>query len=682
MRSKTSAWVLLWCATALNVWLFVGRWAEPPAAPLPTPASAEGLASLAAGFGAVAIAILASRLAFAGRWIASALLLLLVGAWGTVLCGVPEFAPYFAPQLPWLAAGVVGAVSCFSHPGQQHEENHRAGFGSFLSFALLAFNFFLLVGPASSYLPSIVQDSLPFDQTRRIFYYGSVHSDMSPVSMGLRSVINWLFEAPSINATALSSMLYVSVGVALGAVAVQLAFGRTWGWALVAICCSDKWLFNAGVSSAVLGQPVLSVGLVMFLCSWAIFRRAAPLSWRDAALLGALNCFGVVYSLYSYSAARMTWLVGSGLAALILVARRAVWIDWGSVRKIALAVVPSIAVVFFIWSAFFGRDTERFTGQLLISPKPDFRVADVNSYSEKLIPYHDPDVPIWWGSARAETKNIVLHWRRTPAEVLEKLDWFFDEIGKAFLPPTYLVFLAVLGFAAGIFVGSPARRKFVAVTAVLAVVSFATYVLAQDRGAYRRAVATDMLFAAGVVVLFASASRGRAGLLVTGAVCAGFVALKAPLELNTQFDKSLWGYVCPICQPQFQIHQLVGSEPFRAAAERPMYVLSDGGNLSPTYLKCITQAVESYEFKQRAPRSQVVKLGEETVGSLYQRMAPGDVLVAGCAMMMPNDPALADTAQAELCAGRAPFGKLLGVVPPKDERFLVWWALLEKSDGF
>lgn len=681
MRSKTSAWLLLWFVTALNLWLFVGRWAEPPAEPLPTLAPVEGLASLVTGFGVTTIAVLAVRLVLAGRWVAAALVLTLVGGWGATLFGVPEFSSYFDPRSAWLAAGISGAVCCLSLSGRQREDIHRAEFGSFLSYALLTFNFFLLLGPASSYLPSIVQDSLPFEQTRRIFYYGSVHSDMSPVSMGLRALINSLFGAPSINATALSSMLYVSVGVALGALAVQLAFGRAWGWALVAICCSDKWLFNAGVSSAVLGQPVLSVGLVMFLCSWAIFRSSASLSWRDAAMLGVLNCFGVVYSLYSYSAARMTWLVGSGLAALILVARRAVWINWDSARKIAIAVLPSIAAVFFVWSTFFGRDTERFAGQLLISPKPEFRVADVNSYSEKLIPFHDPDVPIWWGSARAETKNVVLHWRRTPAEVLEKLNWFFDEIGKAFLPPTYLVFLAVLGFTAGIFVGSPAQRKFVAVTGVLAVVSFATYVLAQDRGAYRRAVATDMLFAAGVVVLFASASRGRAGLLVTGAACAGFVALKAPLELNTQFDKSLWGYVCPICQPQFQIHQLVGSEPFRAAAERPMYILADGGNLSPTYLKCITQAVESYEFRQRAPRSQVAKLGEETVGSLYQRMAPGDVLVAGCAMMMPNDPALADTARAELCAGRAPFGKLLGVVPPKEERFLVWWVFLEKSAG-
>lgn len=678
MRAKITIWLLLWLATGLNFRLFVSRWAEPPAAALPVPASPAAMASLACGFGSVAIAVFVVRLALAGRWVTAAGLLTIAGGWIAVLFGVPEFSDFFAPKWCWAIAGVIAAAGCLCMPQASVDERQAATFGSFLAFALASANFFLLVAPASSYLPSIVQDSLSFEQTRRIFFYGSVHSDMSPVSMGIRAVINWLFGAHSINATALSSILYVSIGVALGAVAVQLAFGRAWGWVLVGICCTDKWLFNAGVSSAVLGQPVLSVGLVMFLCSWAIFRRAGVLSWREALLLGGLNCFGIVYSLYSYSAARMTWLVGSGLAALILVASRAVWFNWDGVRKVATAVLPSILVVLFIWNAFFGRDTERFMGQLLISPKPEFIVKDVNSYTEKLFPYHDPDVPIWWGSAMAETRNVVLHWRRTPAEVLEKLDWFFDEIGKAFLPPTYLVFLAVLGFAVGSLVGTPARRKFVAVMAALAIVSFATYVLAQDRGAYRRAVATELLFAVGVIALFAAQSRGRAGLLLAGIVCAGFIALKAPLELNTQLDRSLWGYVCPICQPQFQIHQLVGSEAFKTAQDRPMYVLSDGGNLSPTYLKCMTQAVESYEFQKLAPQSQVVQLGDETVASLYQRIAPGSVIVAGCATMMPNDPGLNDRDRAALCAGQAPFGKLIGVVPAREKVLLVWWALLER----
>ncbi len=682
MSVKTMTLSLLWLVTAINLWIFVGRWDEPPAAPLPLLASAEALASLAAGFGAASVAVLVARLSLAKRWAASLLVVALSSCWAALLFGVPEFSAYFAPRFAWALSGAIVAVGCFSIPERRgDEEEHHVSVGSFLGFFLCVANFFLLLAPASSYLPSIVQDSLPLEQTRAGFFFGSVHSDLSPVSMVLRAFINWLFGAPSINATALSSILYVSIGIALGAVAVQRAFGQVWGWALVAICCTDKWLFNAGVSSAVLGQPVLSVGLVMFLCSWALYRKSGSLTWKEAILLGGFNCFGVVYSLYSYSAARMTWLVGSGLAALILVARRAVWCNWDGVRKILAAMLPAVLAVLFVWSVFFGRNTERFFGQLLISPKPDFRIKDVASYPEKLIPFHDPDVPIWWGSAQSATRNIVLHWKRTPAEVLEKLDWFFDEIGKAFLPPTYLVFLAVLGFVVGSLVGSPTRRKFVAVVAALAVVSFATYVLAQDRGAYRRAVATDMLFAAGVVALFAATARSRAGIIAAGMACVGFVSLKAPTELNTQFDRSLWGYVCPICQPQFQIHQLVRSEPFSSVTDRGMYVLSDGGNLSPTYLRCMTQAVNSYEFRKLVPRSQVVKLGDESVTSLYQRIAPGEVIVAGCATLMPNDPALADMARTELCAGRAPFGKLLGVVPPQDQRFLLWWALLEKTPG-
>ncbi len=678
MRSQKFGWGLLVLATALNFIFFESRWAEPPAGPLPLLASAAALASLAAGFGYAMVLALLLRSILARRFVASAVIFVLSGAWVLLLFGVPAFADFFAPEWPCALAGAAVALVFYLAPRREPSPAEPRLWGSFALLAAAAFNYFLLLGPASSYLPSIVQDSHSFSVTRRIFYYGSVHSDMSPVSMGLRSIINALFGDPSINATAVSSMLYVSIGIALGALAVQLAFGRVWGWVVLAIACSDKWLFNAGVSSAVLGQPVLSVGLVLFLCAWALFRRPGALSWREALLLGAFNLFGVVYSLYSYSAARMTWLVGGGLAALILVLRRAVWLNVDGLRKALIALLPAALAVLFIWSAFFGRDTERFMGQLLISPKPDFLVKDVNSYSERLIPFHDPDVPIWWGSARAEHHNIVLHWRRTPAEVLEKLDWFFDEIGKAFLPPTYLVFLAVLGFIVGLAAGGRDQRKFTGVAAILALVSFSTYVLAQDCGAYRRAVATDLLFAVGVVALLASTARGRASTVLAVSAGLAFVVLKAPIELNTQFDKSLWGYVCPICQPQFQIHQLVGSDAFKSIAKRPINVLSDGGNLSPTYEKCITQAVNSFEFKQLSPSSRVVKLGEEKLADLFARMAPGDVVVAGCAMMMPNDPPLADLDRAAACAGTPTLGRLVGTVPPKGDVFLVWWALLEK----
>lgn len=679
MRAHTLGWCILILATALNFLFFESRWADPPSGPWPLLSSERALVSVAVGFGfAMAVAI-SLRSILARHFAAGSAVLLLSGAWALLLYGVPAFVDFFAPEWAFALGGTAAALACCLVPQSEPRRAEPGLWSSFVLFTAAALNFFLLLGPASSYLPSIVQDSMSFSETRRTFFYGSVHSDMSPVSMGLRAVINSLLGAPGINATALSSMLYVSVGIALGALATQLAFGRVWAWLVLAIACTDKWLFNAGVSSAVLGQPVLSVGLVMFLCSWALFRLPGSLSWREALLLGAFNLFGIVYSLYSYSAARMTWLVGSALAALILILRRAVWFNWDGLRKALTAVLPAVFAVLFIWSAFFGRDTERFTGQLLISPKPDFRVKDVNSYSDRLIPYHDPDVPIWWGSARAEHHNIVLHWRRTPAEVIEKLDWFFDEIGKAFLPPTYLVFLAVLGLVVGIAVARRDQRKFTGVVAILTLVSFATYVLAQDRGAYRRAVATDLLFAVGVVALLASTARGRASTALAVGVGVAFVGLKVPLELNTQFDKSLWGYVCPICQPQFQIHQLVGSEAFKSVAKRPMTVLSDGGNLSPTYEKCITQAVNSFEFKQLSPGSRVIKLGEEKLADLFARMAPGDVVVAGCAKMMPNDPPLSDPDRAAACAGAPTLGRLVGTVPPKDEVFLIWWALLEKS---
>jgi hypothetical protein len=151
---------------------------------------------------------------------------------------------------------------------------------------------------------------------------------------------------------------------------------------------------------------MVSTAGLLFLAFWALSRLPERLSWREAVALGAVNAFGLTYNLYSYSAARMTWLVGSGLAALILFGRRAVWFNRDGCAKMATALAPSVLAVVIIWAVFFERDTARFCDQLLISPKVEHRIARIETFPEKLVAVHDPDVPIWWGTARSETRNV------------------------------------------------------------------------------------------------------------------------------------------------------------------------------------------------------------------------------------------------------------------------------------
>lgn len=679
MMNRWAGWAVLLVATVANFRLFLSRWAEPAYSPIVPALTDAQLSSLTVGIGLVVVTLACADSLRSRRWVAALAVAAISAGWVGTLYGVPAFEQFFPPLWTWCGLGGFASLVCFSLRDSEDPKAPPSLVRAGALFAIASLNAFLLLAPASSHLPSYVQDGLDFTYTLRFFYLGSVHSDRSPVSIIMRAIINAFFSAPSINATALSSMIYVSVALGFAALSVQLAFGRIWAWMFLALCWTDRWILVSAFSSALLGQPMVSTAGVLFLAFWALSRLPERLSWREAVALGVVNAFGLTYNLYSYSAARMTWLVGSGLAALILFGRRSVWFNRDGCAKMATALAPSVLAVVIIWAVFFERDTARFRDQLLISPKVEHRIASIETYPEKLVAVHDPDVPIWWGTARSETRNVSYYWRRSPAEVYEKLVWFFGKIGSEFLPATTLVFLSVLGVAIGLFSASRQRRAFTAVLAILTIVSFSTYVLAQDHGAYRRSLATEVLLSVACIALFAVKARpGRAAIL-PALLCGALVVFRAPFELNALSNRTLYAYVCPICNPHVDVRVLARDPAFLNISQRKLHLLVEGGDLGEIHNRCTSLAFDSSEFRDIAPNSSILRLGDEELTPRIGEIAPGDIIVASCQRSGSSDPTLSkDPEVRAMCDGNPTIGKLLARIPPEPPAEQVWWALVER----
>lgn len=676
MSKKLAAWLLLAGITCLNLRLFLSRWAEEPRSAFGLIISDTELASVVIGFGALIAALALLDILRSLRFVALIVLPAMCAA--VVFCisslGVFKYLEY--PLTSCMIAGAVAALTCVQLKDSESTPDEPRLWRSFILMTLASLNAFFLMAPWTTHVPSYVQDTTNDVPMMAGFFYGSIHSDLSPVSIGLRSIINQFFSLPSINATALSSMLYVAFGLAMAGVALEMVFGRWWGWALLMLAWTDRWLFASAISSAIIGQPVLSTAAVLLLCTWTLWRKPGPLSWRETAALGAANGAGLLYNLYGYSAARMTWLVGSGIAALILIISRAVWFNADGIRKVAVALLPSVAIMVLIWAFLFQMDSQRFAGQIIISPKAEFQIKDLNSYRVKVISVHDPDIPIWWGTGRpADGENVTLFWKRTPHEVYEKVQWLMKQVASE--PPIsfVLVFLGGLGMAVCLTSPVPLRRWFAVCLIVLTLVSFSTYILAQDHSAYRRALATNLLILCGVVAAFGVKNRGRIFKGVALALCGTLAILKAPTELNALFHEGFWSQACVNCQPAINVRELVNDPAFTPVANRPLRFLLGGDSMSSLYTRCALRTFGSSEFKDLAPNSSELWVQPGQLAQAFNSLPKREIMVVSC-----SPPSLSDPEVSGICRGTPPSGKLLAMLPADERnRVKVWWALVEKE---
>lgn len=672
------SWLLVFFLTLANLRMFSVRWAEPGPRLLPELVGDDTLNALALGVGIGVTCVALLRSVQARRFTSAVLLGGLSIAWFFALSQLEAFETFFTVN-PFVVLGGVAALLCFSRSECVADSPSQTGLiNSFGIFVALIFNALLLFAPMSSHLPSYVQDNLAYEHTFREFYFGSVHSDISPVSMALRRLINLFYDHPSINATALSSIMYISLGLSFVALSVERLVGRIWAFMFLAIALTDKWIVVSALSSALLGQPLLSGGVILYLCVWAAMRPRSALSQAGATVLGVVLAFGLVFILYSYSAARMTWLIGIGILFIILVFRRALPVNLCGGLRMVTCAVPSIMAVLFIWGAVFRGDTERFVSQLLISPPPDYRIASLSSYPEKLTVVHDPDVPIWWGTARLEMANKSLYWRRSPGEIYEKARWFLQRMGAGFLPPMGLVLLGGLGLVVGLLSRNREFSLLAGVTLILEVSAFATYVIGQDYAAYRRAISCELFLCVGVVLLFASLCERQARSVLPLLLCGTFVLLKTPSQANALLGVNLFAYTCPICQPNLDIRHLVNSTLFDSIRDREMRIVVEEGGVSSFYSGCANNAFASYEFRRAAPRSTLLPLNGQRLEQLLPTLTKGSLLILSCAPAGSSEmEASRDPDIRAICEGQSRFGPMVGVVAGSVYGNTFWWSVSE-----
>ncbi len=675
MKKGRWLWGLIVLATAVNVLWFVQHWTQLPLAWGFSFLPERTVSSLVCGIGLAAALLSFFSHLLGRRWLRA--LLLLGGVAGVVgaLWDVKTFDQVFPPVMGMTLAGACVGAICFRM--REDDQPHDTGrlMLSFLLYTFASINLLLAIGPYTTFTPGYIQDGISPPPSLAYFYYGSVHSDISVVSAALRRLINFFFGDFSISATTLSSVLLVSLGLAFAALAVQLVYGAMWGWLLIVAAWSDRWLLASGISSSVVSHPILSAGAVVFLAAWALTRAPGILSWRETWLLGAFNAGSVIYNLYSYSAARVPWVIGSAVAALVLLLRGAVPLNAKGAQRILAAMGPSVAVVAAILFLVFGGNVERFKAQLFISPRAEQIIKNVNDYHVKVVPMHDVDMPIWWGTGRPEGINVCLYWPRTPGEIAEKAAWFMGELAQESPVAPYLLVLGAVALIVGLLSPAARHRHFTAIAGIIMAGAFAPFILAQDTSAYRRGLSTDLLVLVLVVGLFAS--KGRPGRLGTLSAALGFAfcALKGQLEVRAVFNKTLHTPLCIVCPEHFNARALANDPIFQSVSQRPLRFIMDGKGVALNYSRCASLALETYEMKKLAPKLSVVTLGQRAPSEEFAGMQPGDVMVLVC----PS----AGEAEGEskaACAGQPPFGRWLGtVIDPNDEQHKrPKWVFIEK----
>jgi hypothetical protein len=657
MKKKLIIWGALLLLTFANLRLFLSRWSELPVTKVTNLLSERELSSAILGITlGAALALLISKTT---RFKVLPLLLLpaSIAAFLWRLWPIQSFGAMFPSTIIFVAVAAALGLLAFSIKETEIEPKQSSPFSSFFLYTLASLNFFFLISPFTSYPPSYVQDSTNPAPSMAFFYYGSVHSDMSMVMVLLRSFINSFFDYPSLNATGLISMLLVSFGLAFAALAAQWTLGAVWGWALLLACWSDRWLLSGAIASSVVGMPILSTGSIFFLCIWALTRRSAPLSGKEAVFLGIFNAISVFYNLYSYSAARIPWVIGSCIAGVILLSRGAFPIRASSLARIATSIVPSVLVLASLLYFVFAGDTTRFKAQILISPRPEQIIKNVNDYPTKVNSIHDVDMPIWWGTGRPEGVNASVYWRRTPGEILEKVDWFFGQLGILSPIAPYLVVCACLAIIIGICSSNALKRNFTIVSALMLFGAFSPFLLAQDVSAFRRAVSTDLLLMILVLSIFAFQQRRGALSIISPLLFLGFCIAKAPIEFRYLIDNSLHTQLCVACHDFFNARKLVNDPVFEQVRTRNLHFVINSQDFPPHLRTCSSVALNSAEMRKMLPSLEVIDSPQTKTSEVYAKIPEGDVLVATCPTSLSEGNELK-----EICEGQPTYGKLLGSI--------------------
>lgn len=276
---------------------------------------------------------------------------------------------------------------------------------------------------------------------------------------------------------------------------------------------------------------------------------------------------------------------------------------------------------------------------------------------------------MWWGTARVNSRNMTIHWLRSPSELWVEAKWMAENIVEQ--PPIDRAFflLAITGLMLGGLSSSAYRRKGFILLGVMTLCAATPFLLGEDYTAYRRGAFISIGMSALMVGLFAYLSRSRASFLAT-LLCASFCVIRLPLEIPTLTTHWMYAPICSMCQHQIPIRTLANDPLFESIADRTI-IFPVPANKDTQSVRCQTLVIGTYEFKKLAPKSSQVVVASNNLAEPLSTAQIGDILAVRC------DPE--DVATQPLCTSAIPGAKFLGTVPRHIEGQPLWWAIHEKQ---
>lgn len=668
MIARATLWLIAIALSLLNIRLVSLRWSE-PIMPLTTPDIAYPIFHGVAG-GILAYAIIAGvwEQVRERRWVTAALV---IGAGSTL---VYTLYTRMTGQLPFLqsskeicfGAGMFAAILCMTPAKSARAAAARFSISLTPWFFFVAFNLLLLFVPMSLLSPTIEQTPLNTPAAQDI-NFGSIHAEYAPPYVYARSLVNSLFPAPSINSTAVVSAGFVALSIALTASAVNVVFGSPWGWGVVLLALTDRWVLASGIAAAIVSMPMVSASLALLLAVWAMYRPRGALLFKESFIVGVVGGLGTLFTIFGYAAGRIPWILGGALIGATLLVRRAIPLKPRSLATLSLLLAPSLLVIAFVVQMLFSGSLIGFKEKIFITP-PAVLLGHPSDYPGIAVPFRNPDTVMWWGTARIESRNMTIQWLRSPSELLEEVVWMVKNISIEAPIDRSTMMLAFAGVLLGILTSVPFRRGGVLCIVALTLFGTIPYLVGEDPTAYRRGAFASLGIAALVTTLFAHLGRPR-WRFMSFALLGAFCALRAPLEVLPLLTAKMTAPICARCPAEFNIRSLTLDPLFETVTDRNLFFPSlstDGGQ----GVRCQTLAIDTYEFKRMAPRATQGVVAGDNYAEALNLVKPTDIVVARCKP---------DTASRNpLCTGAVPGAHFIGTVPRNIKDASTWWALQEK----
>lgn len=276
--------------TVLNLFAFFYRWTTSAWSSISEIVPYVQTSSILSGIATGIVLLCVVQLVREQRWIGILLISLCAATLAVLMRNTISLGKLATPIWPSFFVGMLVGLFCYSLKEAPSPPKPKNLFTSVAFFSLASFNFYLLTAPYSTHLPSIIQDSAEGTNLQR-FYYGSIHSEIAPVYRWMRGLINSLLPAPTINATALCSMLTASLGLALIAAAVQMVGGTAWAWAFLLLAWVDQWAYALAVNPGTVAMTIITIATMLFIVTWILTSKESPLLKREALPIGLALMF-------------------------------------------------------------------------------------------------------------------------------------------------------------------------------------------------------------------------------------------------------------------------------------------------------------------------------------------------------------------------------------------------------